>query len=380
MQKKAYATALPLYEQAIAQTPDRPELWNEYAICLRNLHRLPASVRAGWRAIQLDGGRTPQAWNAQANTLMEAREWQAAEACLEKVEAHHKDRSFVAKAWLGLAFRKLAAGESEGVVETCRRATRLDAKDALAWIDLGQALVCGGGDPKEAQTCFEKGQRLADQRKDVQQADYAGQLMRKTKAGESLWPPLVPGQSWQVIPKDLLSLPDINANQIVLPALVEHRYGLDDGSALSLLLPEAWTDGQDKARTEHLFTVHFTVAGRPDFKAFFSTIKVGNPLGVKATADDAAKRLLAGSSETELTPRELDSPTVKGYWLLSTDKRSEGKEPAQGQYRHLLTFLLDVDRLQCVGTVLTNSKAAEVVDPCVAAFSSARKIPAPRKP
>jgi len=72
--------------------------------------------------------------------------------------------------------------------------------------------------------------------------------------------------------------------------------------------------------------------------------------------------------------QELASPHLKGYWVLSTDKRSVDKEPAKGDYRYLLSALLDVSGLSCVGTVLTNSKAPAVVDPCVAMFGSAKKV------
>lgn len=375
MQKKAHGAALPLYEKALALAPNRAELWNEYGICLRNLHRLPAAVRAGWRAIQLDGKRTSQPWTAQANTLMEAREWKAAQACLEKVESLQKDRPFVARAWLNLAFRKLAAGETEGVVDHCRRAIKLDGGNALAWIDLGQALACTGGDPKDVAASLEKGQALADEQKDKQQADYAGQLLKKAKAGESIWPPLVAGRSWQPIPAALLDLPESDASQVPLPALVEHCYNLEDGGVLALSLPETWTETFDRDRPEHLFTVRFGIAGREGFKVLFSPIRgVGNPLGVKASAEDAARRLLPGSVEKDLTPREMTSSTMKGYWLLSSNKQS-----AEGEYHHLVTALLDVDRLQCVGTVLTNSKEPEVVDPCVAAFSTARRVARTKK-
>jgi tetratricopeptide (TPR) repeat protein len=375
LQKKAYGAALPLYEKALALAPKRAELWNEYGICLRNLHRFPAAVRAGWRAIQLDGSRTSQPWTAQANTLMEVREWKAAQACLEKVESLHKDRPFVARAWLNLAFRKLATGEAQGVVDDCRRAIKLDPGNALAWIDLGQALACTGGDLKEATASFEKGQALATQQNDKQQAEYAGQLLTKTKAGESIRPSLVAGRSWQLIPEALLSLPRADASLVPLPALVEHRYNLDGGAVLAVSLPEAWTESLERERPEHLFMARFSIAGQEGFKVFFSPIKgVGNPLGVKASADDAAKRLLAGSVEPELVPRELTSSSAKGYWLLSTNQKSEGKEPAKGEYRHLVTILMDVSQLQCVALVLTNSKAPEVVDPCLSAFSTARKI------
>jgi hypothetical protein len=96
---------------------------------------------------------------------------------------------------------------------------------------------------------------------------------------------------------------------------------------------------------------------------------VGNPLGIRASAEDAAKRLLPGSIEKDITPREMTSSTMKGYWLFSSNKES-----AEGEYRHLVTALMDVDRLQCVGTVLTNSGAPEVVDPCIAAFCTARRL------
>jgi len=375
LQKKNYAAALPLYEKALALTPGRPELWNEYAICLRNLRRLPAATRAGWRAIQLDGGKTVPLWNAQANTFMEAREWKAAQACLEKVEALHKDRPFVAKAWLNLVFHMLAAGEGQGIVALAHRATRLDPANSLAWIDLGQAQACTGADVKDTALSFQKGQALAEQQKDMQRADYAGQLLVKVKAGESIWPPIEPGQAWQSLPTDLLTLPKRDASRLPLPAQVDHRYTLTEGNVLSLSLPEAWTETFDPTRPEHLFAIRYAVVGQEGFKAFLHPIKgVGNPLGVWGSANDAVKRLQGISAETDLKPQLLTSTTATGYWILSTDKKSADKEPAKGEYRHLLTVLFDVKSPQCVGTVLTNSKAPEVIEPCLAAFGSARKI------
>ena len=314
LQKKNYAAALPLYEKALALTPGRPELWNEYAICLRNLRRLPAATRAGWRAIQLDGGKTVPLWNAQANTFMEAREWKAAQACT-------------------------------------------------------------GADVKDSALSFQKGQALAEQQKDMQRADYAGQLLVKVKAGESIWPPIEPGQAWQSLPTDLLTLPKRDASRLPLPAQVDHRYTLTEGNVLSLSLPEAWTETFDPTRPEHLFAIRYAVVGQEGFKAFLHPIKgVGNPLGVWGSANDAVKRLQGISAETDLKPQLLTSTTATGYWILSTDKKSADKEPAKGEYRHLLTVLFDVKSPQCVGTVLTNSKAPEVIEPCLAAFGSARKI------
>ncbi|MBK8572316.1 MAG: tetratricopeptide repeat protein [Holophagaceae bacterium] len=381
LQKKAYAAALPLYEKALALAPDRAEIWNEYAICLRNLRRYPAAVRAGWRAIQLDGGKTMQPWNAQANTLMETREWQAAQACLEKVEALHKDRAFVAKGWLNLVFRMMAAGEAKGIVELCRRATKLDPGSSLGWIDLGQALAFAGGEAKEAAASVEKGKALAEQQKDPARVEYATQLLKKLQAGGPVAPPVSPGTSWQSLPPALHALPEANASTVALPALVDHHFVLAGGGQVSLAVPEPWALAPGTARPESQFTVTFTIPGTEGFKVFFSPMKApGNPLGVKAMAEGVVKRLLPISAEKELPLQELASPHMKGYWVLSTDKKSLDKEPAKGDYRHLLTALLDVDGLSCVGTVLTNSKAPAVVDPCVAMFASAKKVgPAVKK-
>jgi len=381
LQKKAYAAALPLYEKALALAPNRAEIWNEYAICLRNLRRHPAAVRAGWRAIQLDGGRTMQPWNAQANTLMETREWQAAKACLEKVETLHKDPAFVAKGWLNLVFRMMAAGEAKGIVELCRRATKLDPASSLAWIDLGQAIAFAGGDAKEAIASLEKGKALAEQQKDSARVEYASQLLKKLQAGEPMAPPVTAGSSWQSLPPTLQALPEADASAIPLPALVDHHFTLTGGGHLSLTLPEIWVEAPGTVRPESQFTATFTIPGMEGFKVFFSPMKgPGNPLGVKATAEGVVKRLLPISAEKELPMQELTSPHLKGYWVLSTDKRSVEKEPAKGDYRHLLTALLEVGGLPCVGTVLTNSKAPAVVDPCVAMFASAKKVePAVKK-
>ncbi|NWJ40465.1 MAG: tetratricopeptide repeat protein [Geothrix sp.] len=375
LQKKAYAEALPLYEKALALAPARAEVWNEYAICLRNLRRLPAAARAGWRAIQLDGGKTMQPWNAQANTFIEAREWKAAEHCLEKVEALRGDAPFVARAWLNLAFRMMVAGESAGIVDHCRRAIRLDPGSSLAWIDLGQALACTGGDPKDMAAAFDKGHALAESQKDVQRADYARQLHTKAKAGESIRPPADPGQAWQLLPEALRTLPTEDASRLPLPAVVEHRYTLPEDGVLALSLPETWTEAFDRARPEHLFAARYGVVDQAGFKAFLFPIKgIGNPLGAWSSAEQTVKRLKDSSAETDLKPQPLASTTVQGWWILSTDKKVVDREPAKGEYRHLLTVLFDAKNLQCVGTVLTNSKAPEVVDPCLAAFGSARKI------
>ncbi len=381
LQKKAYAAALPLYEKALVLAPTRPEIWNEYAICLRNLRRFPAAVRAGWRAIQLDGGKTMQPWNAQANTLMETREWTAAQACLEKVEALHKDHAFVAKGWLNLVFRMMAAGESKGIVELCRRATKLDPGSSLGWIDLGQALAFAGGDAKEAGASVEKGKAMAEQQKDTARVDYATQLLKKLQAGEPMAPPVAPGSAWQTIPSALKGQPEGDASAVPLPAMVDHHFTLMGGGHVSLTVPETWVQVPGNVRPESQFTATFTIPGTAGFKAFFSPMKgPGNPLGVKATADDVVKRLLPISAEKELPLQELATPYLKGYWVLSTDKKSVDKEPAKGEYRHLLTALLDVGGLPCVGTVLTNSKTPTLVDPCVAAFASARKVdPAAKK-
>jgi len=286
----------------------------------------------------------------------------------------------VAKGWLNLVFRMMAAGESQGVVEICHRATRLDPGSSLGWIDLGQALAFAGGDAKEAAASVEKGKAMAEQQKDTPRTEYAAQMLKKLKAGEPMAPPVAPGNAWQSLPAALQALPETNASAIPLPALVDHHFTLTGGGHLSLTLPEAWVEAPGTVRPESQFTVTFTIPGTEGFKVFFSPMKgPGNPLGVKATAEGVVKRLLAISAEKELPLQELTSPAMKGYWVLSTDKRSVEKEPAKGDYRHLLTALLDVGGLPCVGTVLTNSKAPAVVDPCVAAFASARKSEPPVK-
>jgi len=375
MQKKAYEAALPLYEKALALAPDRAELWNEYSVCLKHLRRLPAAARAGWRAIQLDKGHAMQLWYAQANILLDGREWKAAQACLEKVEALHKDRPFVAKAWLNLAFRMLAAGASDGIVDSCRRATRLDPTNSLAWIDLGQAQACTGADLKDSAASFKKGRALAEQQKDLQRADYAGQLLAKVQAGESVRPPATMGHAWQTLPAALLGKPEGDARQVALPALVEHHYVLADGATLSLSVPEAWVETFAKDRPENQFSVHFSKPGIEGFKVLFSPfLGASNAAGVMATAEGVAKDLLPGSVETELPLHELASPTMKGWWVLSTNKKLSPGIPAKGQYLHLLSVQMDVGGQQCVGTVLTNSKAPEVIDPCLAVFGSAQKV------
>ncbi len=376
LQKKAYSQALVLYEQALAAEPGRPELWNEYAICLRDLRRFPAAARAGWRAIQLDGGKTVQLWNAQANTFMETRAWKAAQTCLEKAEGFQKEPTSRAKAWLNLAFRMLAAGTTEGVVDISLRATQLDPGNSLAWIDLGLAQACSG-DSKGATASLAKGLAMAEKQKDSQRADSTRQLLAKVKAGEAVWPPVVAGRSWQTVPDPLLRQPEGDARQVALPASVDHHYTLASGNSLSLTLPETWAEafGADLPGTP--FSIHFSQPGHEGFKVLFSPIPgAGNPAGVKATAEDVVKRLKDRSAEKELVLHELSSAFMKGYWVLSTND----KEPAKGEYRHLLSAQLDVGGTQCVGTVLSNSKETEVLDPCLAVFSSARMggIPANR--
>ncbi len=375
MQKKAYEAALPLYEKVLALAPDRAELWNEYSVCLKHLRRLPAAARAGWRAIQLDKSHAMQLWYAQANVLLDAREWKAAQACLERVEALHKDRPFVAKAWLNLAFRMLAAGASEGVVDSCRRATNLDPTSSLAWIDLGQAQACTGGDPKEALASLGKGQALAKAQKDPQRAEYAKRLIDGLAAKETLWPPVTVGQAWQTLPAPLVRLPEGDARKVALPALVDHHYILPGGTTLSLSVPEAWTETFAQNRPENLFSVHFSQPSKEGFKVLFSPLSgSGNPLGVQATTNSVAKELLSTSLETELPLHELTTPTMKGWWVLSTNKKAAPGIPVKGEYRHLLSLQLDVSGQQCVGTVLMNSKAPEILDTCLAVFGSARKV------
>ena len=373
LQKKAYATALPLYEKALAMAPARAEIWNEYAICLRGLRRFPAAVRAGWRAIQLDAGHTMQPWNAQANTFMETREWQAATACLEQVARLHKDGPFLAHAWLNLAFRKLAAGEAEGVVDLCRRACRLAPEESLAWIDLGQALACAGADPKEAAAPLEKGLALAQTRKDAARVAYAQQLLDKVKAKASVWPPRAAGQSWQVLPSTLRERPEGDASQVPLPALVEHRFTLVEGGSLGLSVPEPWAEAFDPPRSENQFTVRFTPPGSTPFKVYLSPLRKPHPEGLQATAERLAKLLLSGSVEKTLVPQDLGSATVKGCWLLSTNRSFQDKAPAQGEYRHLVSVFADLDGLECVGTILTNDPSPARLDTCLQVFRTLQK-------
>jgi len=296
------------------------------------------------------------------------------------VEALSKDGPFVAKAWLNLLFRMVAAGESQDIVDLGRRATRLDPTSSLAWIDLGQAQACSGAELKNITASFEKGQALAEQQKDVQRADYARQLLTKAKAGESIRPPAEPGQGWQILPAELLTLPVQDASQLPLPSQVEHRYTLGEEGILALTLPETWTESFDKARPEHLFAARYSIVGQDGFKAFLYPIKgMGNPLGAWGSANDAIKRLQSMSAEKELKAEPLTSTTATGWWILSTDKKSVDKEPAKGTYRHLLTVLFDLKGLQCVGTVLTNSKASDVLEPTLKAFGSARKVEAAAK-
>jgi tetratricopeptide (TPR) repeat protein len=379
LQQKDYAAALPLYEKALAQAPDRAELWNEYTVCLKNLRRLPAAARAGWRAIQLDQGRASQLWYAQASVLLEGREWKAAQACLEKVESLHKDRPFVARAWLNLAFRMMAAGVSEGVVDHCQRAARLDPENSLAWLDLGQAQAFTGA-AKEAVASLEKGKALAEAQKDAQRADYASILLRKAQAGESVRPLTAPGNAWQTLPAALVRRPEGDPLKLALPAQVDHHYTLADGSVLTLTAPEGWSEALGKDRQDNQFSVHFASPGLEGFKVLFSPLSgVGNPLGVQATAKGVAKDLLANSVEKELPLKELSTPTVKGWWVFSTDKSAPSGIPVRGQYRHLLSAQLDVDGQQCVGTVLTNDSAPTIVEAGLAIFSSARRAGAPAK-
>ncbi len=373
LQKKAYASALPLYEKALALAPARAEIWNEYAICLRGLRRFPAAVRAGWRAIQLDAGHTMQPWNAQANTLMESREWQAATACLEQVERLHKDRPFVAHAWLNLAFRRLAAGEAEGVVELCRRACRLAPDESLAWIDLGQALACAGADPKEAAAALEKGLALAQTRKDAARVTYAQQLLDKVQAKASVWPPSAAGQSWQVLPAALRERPEEDASQVPLPALVEHRFTLAEGGSLGVSVPEPWAESFEAPRGENQFTAVFTPPSPVSFKVYLSPLRKPHPEGLQATAERLAKLLLPGSVETTLDPKDLGSTTVKGCWLLSTNRIFKDKVPVQGGYRQLLSVIAAVDGLECVGTVLTNDASPALRDTCLGMFRTLQK-------
>lgn len=377
LEKKDYGTALGHFEKALAFAPNRPEIWNATSICLRHLRRFPAAVRAGWRAIQLDQGRSPQPWVAQANTLMETRAWTAAAACLEKAEALQKDRAAASRDWLNLAFRMMAAGESEGVVALCQRATQLDPENPVAWMDLGQAQSCAARDAKAAQASLEKALALAERRKDTQQAGTARQLLEKVRGGTTIRPEALGHAAWQILPAALLAMPEADASGMALPAVVEHRYALTGGGTLAWSAPETWCESFAQDRPENRFTAQFSVAGREGFKVFFSALKgIGNPLGVRATADKAAQMLKEGALEDKLTVEELSSPVMRGYWILSTNKAWAEKGPVKGAYRHMINAQLDAGGVQCAAIVLTNTKGPEVVEPCLAAFRSLQRLEA----
>lgn len=376
LQKKAYAEALPRYEQALALAPQRPELWNEYAICLRNLRRFPASVRAGWRALQLDQGRTPQLWNAQANTFMETRAWKAAEACLTRLEAVDKDKGFVAHAWLNLAFRQLTAREPEGAVAHCLRATQLAPEDSLVWLDLGQAQACIGGDPKAATASLEKGLTLAQARKDAPRTAYAQQLLKKVQDKVPVWPPFVVGQPWQMLPEAWLNLPTEDASALILPPTVEHRYALPDGKALCVAVPETWSESFDQPRPDNLFTIQFTPPAPAHLKVYLSPLKAGShPEGMEALATKVAQLLQAGSVEKELKPEPFAGPAMKGFRLVSTNRKAAGATPVAGEHKYQLSAFMTTRDQACVATVLSNSREEQDLAPCLAALRSLTIVP-----
>ncbi|MBK9795256.1 MAG: hypothetical protein IPP58_01930 [Holophagaceae bacterium] len=46
--------------------------------------------------------------------------------------------------------------------------------------------------------------------------------------------------------------------------------------------------------------------------------------------------------EKELPIHQLTTPTVKGWWVLSTNKQAAPGIPAKTEYRHLLSLQMDV--------------------------------------
>jgi hypothetical protein len=130
---------------------------------------------------------------------------------------------------------------------------------------------------------------------------------------------------------------------------------------LELAVPPGWTARLDEGDPSAPRTIRLGAPGA-DFVAYLAPFwNPGEPEDPAARADGAqllaelARRgALAGSVEREIPLEELVGDGVHGFWFAATDRELAGKEPAAGEYRHLLQGAAAVGPLVVAFTLLDN--------------------------
>jgi tetratricopeptide (TPR) repeat protein len=372
--KGDYVAAVLKYESALKAAPESQWIWQEYAICLKNLNRLQRATQAGWRALEL-GKETQALWGNLGNVFLRARAWDAAMAAYQKAEALAENKPSALKNFANLGYYAWIAGADDKAEAALQYARKLDPEDYQALMDLG-FLHASAGKVEQGKTEIQ--QALEAARKDPQ----AESLVKYTQLGLNeiqtkgkIHVPADPAEvHYQALPDRFLTQPQKGeAKSLNIDPMAITFLGVPGGGRIAIQVPEDWGQVREAGAVRGVQSFRFLAPREDAFTILitpFPVSKIISDLDLKAEVEKSGEKNLAGAVEQKIAVIEVRSDSMRGYVYRMTDKNSVGKPAQKGDYPYMIQGMFAVGGVPGGVTVLSRTDDTKFTDEILACLKS----------
>ena len=361
--------ALELYEEAAKLAPNSADVWQEYAVCLRQTYHLQRAAQACWRAMEV-GGQTAGLWNNMGNIFLSAEAWKAASLAYDKADTLSSNKRLASDNFLKLGYRQWQAGDNDGATKSFAHAIELDPKNGMAVLDMASVKASQGNTQDALKQINEAKPFLEaeENQRGLKYAQYLEGAVRKT----TRLPSPIEFAEFQHLPDRFLTQPPKGQSlSLQIDPTVRKSFRLTSGIVMSINVDDSWTVSLDTKTMPALPTIGFAPATGDDFRLLWTPLSAAKrSVDIKGLLEDNSREMLSQSVEKELVIKELKSPSMHGYYFLATDKSLVDKTPGEGQYPYVIISTLNAGNVDCTLTVLSRKKDEQFVKEMTEAISS----------
>ena len=362
MKKGNVREAEVLYEKAIRLAPDANDVWMEYGSCLRKINRIQRSVRAYWRALEVEP-EDSSTWSNLGNAFVQAKSWDSAMDAFQIAETLSSDKPWAIKNFLNVGFTLWTNGNFDQAMKVFQYAYQLDPQNAQTILDMGITLV-SEGKMEEGLDQIHKAIPLLEKDGNRMGVAYAEAALAYIKKNGRLDPPQQDMELYQHLPERFLNRPPQGqALSLEIDSTVKRFIQIHDNHLISIETPESWHEMIEDNSDQKLPTISFQPDLGDDFKLMLSFMKSKRGIEeIKNSVQNSGSALLEGSLETHLELVTISSKFSRGYAYLLTDKSLVGKKAKEGDFPYIVQGIVKASEVEIFFSVLTRSKDQKSVD------------------
>ncbi|MDP8235123.1 MAG: tetratricopeptide repeat protein [Candidatus Erginobacter occultus] len=359
-QGKVYE-AIPVYDRALAEAPESPDIWMEYISCLRKAKYSQRAARAGWRALEV-GEEASTVWGNLGNVFCDGRAWSAAEEAFGRAAALSEDRRWSAQNFLVLGYHQMICGDSEAAVNSFQAGLKIDPTHGLALIDLGIAKATLGRVPEGVRDLRRGIAMIKYQAKQAGDDDPGGvgygqaALSVLEEKGGLTMDDKFSRDSFQSLPDRFLKRPKKGeALSLSIDPAVERCFQITPRALVSFTAPESWREEFEMKSGGPVFT--YRPESGDEFMLMFSPFRMpeGKP-DPRKMLEERGKAMLETSVEANLKMIPIKTPTAEGCVFTLTDRKLVGKTRRGESYLYATQGIVASGQAFGLFTLLSDSR------------------------